>query len=420
MIKCPECGHDVSTHAPSCPGCGCRIQDNVEQCRYCGTYNLKEVLVCTKCGKSLSDNSQATESSAKPIVFADSANNETPTPQNTNANAAKAEDTIAVAPEVKPAEVPAEPAKPATETTNQTTDSNVAPEEKKSNAKIWIAVAVAVIAIIIGYHFYSNYTEAKAEEEAYTEIVQNPTAENIQAYLDQYPNGAHYKEVFNLKESLVKSKQDWDRIAMSCSVEDFMTYIDNHPDDAFIPTAQAKVDSLMWVKATLNANKDEYEHYLNMDQKYIGQQTHRTEAEAALDNITKLQVSATDRANIKGIFKNFFDGLSSRSEGSITSAVASTLTSFLNKQSASSSDVITFMHKVNSSDVNSLSFDMSGFNISKQIVPNSDDCTYNVTFNLTQKKECSDASKSGEKKFQVIAKIDQDGKISEFNMKKVE
>lgn len=31
LIKCPECGHEVSSYADACPHCGCNIQRAIEQ-----------------------------------------------------------------------------------------------------------------------------------------------------------------------------------------------------------------------------------------------------------------------------------------------------------------------------------------------------------------------------------------------------
>ena len=36
IIKCPECGHQISDKAPVCPSCGVVIAGNVIKCPYCG------------------------------------------------------------------------------------------------------------------------------------------------------------------------------------------------------------------------------------------------------------------------------------------------------------------------------------------------------------------------------------------------
>ena len=35
MIKCPECGHEISDQAPYCPSCGVAIKDKLTKCPAC-------------------------------------------------------------------------------------------------------------------------------------------------------------------------------------------------------------------------------------------------------------------------------------------------------------------------------------------------------------------------------------------------
>ena len=47
MIKCPECGKDVSDKARSCPNCGNPIDTNV-YCPKCGSSNVKVISGASK------------------------------------------------------------------------------------------------------------------------------------------------------------------------------------------------------------------------------------------------------------------------------------------------------------------------------------------------------------------------------------
>ena len=540
MIKCPECGHDVSTHAPSCPNCGCRIEHNLELCSFCGSYNIKQYKTCIKCGHSLTgdddnvitfnasetgvaekpaaskqeetDNrkiqaamaaqkvaeeeeaaalqaaavanqmtetalaeeatetaaqeSAATEDTAsnndfssKEISFSAESNATTqetqeaqpeePSQQPAQKQAeqpaeepsetvtddekpaeqpsAETEDTTptnTVAPETAASPQPAEEAQPAAQPEQKPADKadDEQPEKpkKKSHAVAWICVSSLIIAGIVGFKVYSNYTAAKHEEEIYSQVIQNPCEANIKQYLDEFPNGAHRNKIYEMNQKLIKSKKDWQKIAESSSAEDFMQFIDTHPHDDLVPNAQAKIDSLAWMKASLNDTEDEYLRYLSTPAKYIGKQKHREEAESALSNINKKKVETADRSKVRGIFRKFFDAICNKDEAALKATVAAPVKSFLNKPDATENDVVTFMRKVNTSDVSKLSYDMNGFIITKQFVEGKEECGYYTNFTLTQKKESTDRNKSGEKKFTVIARIDTNGKITEFNMKKVE
>lgn len=68
LIKCPECGKDLSTYAIACPHCGCpveksvgkerlqtikNINEHMVQCKNCGTWNFVGVHECKECHKAI-------------------------------------------------------------------------------------------------------------------------------------------------------------------------------------------------------------------------------------------------------------------------------------------------------------------------------------------------------------------------------
>ena len=49
IIKCPECGHQVSDKAPVCPNCGVEIADKVTKCPDCGEVYFSADAMCPHC-----------------------------------------------------------------------------------------------------------------------------------------------------------------------------------------------------------------------------------------------------------------------------------------------------------------------------------------------------------------------------------
>ena len=49
LIKCEECGHEISDRAASCPKCGCPVVKEVE-CTECGHLLDPNDKICHKCG----------------------------------------------------------------------------------------------------------------------------------------------------------------------------------------------------------------------------------------------------------------------------------------------------------------------------------------------------------------------------------
>ena len=60
IIKCPECGHQVSDRARTCPSCGVDIVGKVTRCPDCGEYIFKDDHECPNCHCSI--NAAASES----------------------------------------------------------------------------------------------------------------------------------------------------------------------------------------------------------------------------------------------------------------------------------------------------------------------------------------------------------------------
>lgn len=56
LIKCPECGKEISDQAVSCPNCGTPINKTEKKfCQHCGESIDKDCVICPKCGKQVSE-----------------------------------------------------------------------------------------------------------------------------------------------------------------------------------------------------------------------------------------------------------------------------------------------------------------------------------------------------------------------------
>ena len=49
IIKCPECGKQISDKAPTCPNCGVQIAGKLTLCANCGNIYFEEDKICTVC-----------------------------------------------------------------------------------------------------------------------------------------------------------------------------------------------------------------------------------------------------------------------------------------------------------------------------------------------------------------------------------
>lgn len=64
LIKCNECGHEVSDKASACPNCGCPIEKTL-LCDECGQAIPEGVNECPNCGCPIQNSDEEVESSKK-------------------------------------------------------------------------------------------------------------------------------------------------------------------------------------------------------------------------------------------------------------------------------------------------------------------------------------------------------------------
>lgn len=71
LIKCPECGAEISEKAIHCPSCGTPINNSANKkfCQHCGEQIDKDCVICPKCGKQVADLSQNNPDNSSPIII---------------------------------------------------------------------------------------------------------------------------------------------------------------------------------------------------------------------------------------------------------------------------------------------------------------------------------------------------------------
>lgn len=57
LMKCPECGKEISDTAQSCPNCGYSFE-RTKFCKFCGEKIPSDSIICTKCGRQVENTSQ--------------------------------------------------------------------------------------------------------------------------------------------------------------------------------------------------------------------------------------------------------------------------------------------------------------------------------------------------------------------------
>lgn len=379
IIKCPECGHQISDKAPVCPSCGVEIAGKVTRCAHCGEVFFNNMEMCPNCH-------EVPQTQATPPVPPTS-----PVP-------------------------PIPPVRPqaANATTNEGGSSDNG--KKKSNrGVIIISFIFAIIVCGVFYYFYDNANKNK-EQEAYEYAMQSSDPMVLQSYLDTYKEAdeAHRDSIMAHLDLLKQVDKDWTNAMVSGSKEALEAYLQKYPNSPHKQEIWNKIDSIDWNVAKAADNAEAYQSYLDAH----ADGTHIEEAENALKKVKSRDLLPEEKQMVSDVFRRFFQSINSRDAVGVASTCEDILSSLLGKSSATSQDVVTFMNKLYKDDVANMNWHINNdYQIKKREVSD-ENYEYQVQFSARQDVDLTDGAKK-ENLFKISGVISPDGKISSFNMSKV-
>ena len=183
----------------------------------------------------------------------------------------------------------------------------------------------------------------------------------------------------------------------------------------FLSEAWNKIDSIDWQVAKKADTAEAYQIYL--DQHTDG--SHIEEAENAMKKALSRDLQPEESQMVSSLFRKFFQSINSRNEDGLTSTCEDVLSSLLGKTAATKNDVLTFMHKLYKEDVNNLNWRLNNdYQIKKREIGD-EEYEYQVVFTAREDVSRTDGS-TQEGTFKITATVSPDGKISSFNMAKID
>ncbi len=376
IIKCPECGHQISDKAETCPTCGVKIKDNVVKCPHCGNVYLKDQPVCPVCHKAFN----------QPVVQ--------PTQQTTPAGAP------ANAPYVAPA------------------DDYTEEEPKKSNRTMIISIIVAVVVLLGGGLWYASSLNSLHgdEQTAYLNAMNSSDPAVLQDYLESFKDAPqeHIDSIQAHLNILKQNDSEWTNALVSNSKTALMQYLESHPNSIHKTEALHKIDSIDWALCSKQNTPEAYQAYLNDH----ADGEHAVDAQEKLDKLDATTVNDDDKQIVATAFQQFFRSINNNDEMGITSAVSSTL-HFLTNANATKHDVITFLRKLYKDDVRALTWRANNdYKIQKKDMGDGN-YEFDVEFSADESVSNIDSSKDKFNQYKVKGHIDSDGKISSLQMTKI-
>lgn len=268
IIKCPECGHQVSDRAKTCPSCGIDIAGKITRCPDCGEYIFKDDHECPNCHCSI--NASASVQDVEPEVTSQ---------------------IYGLVPEIPEIPQPEEPKK------------------KRGHKILWSSIVVgfviALIIVFLGIYFYQK-SQQENEMRAYENAMMSSEPAVLQNFLDMYIDAsvAHRDSIKAHLQMLKKVDRDWENAVASKSKSALQLFIDRNPDNLHIPEARLLIDSIDFAAAKLEDTMDAYQKYMDNHQQgsyydeaanaydRIREEAEEKRRQAQQDSIMKAQMAA--------------------------------------------------------------------------------------------------------------------------------
>lgn len=407
IIKCPECGRQISDKAPTCPNCGVEIAGKIIKCPHCGEIYFSSQEMCPNCHEI------ASAGPAAPVTPAASVNPPTPpTP-------------------------PTPPVPPVRQTpmaagnggngnngngygkgkygNNPENEAQQKAKKKSARSILIISLVFSVLVCGILYYFYDNANRNK-EKEAYEYAMQSSDPMVLQSYLDTYKDAeeAHRDSIMAHLEMLKSIDQDWTNALVSGSKQALEDYLQKYPNSPHKQEAWNKIDSIDWNVAKAADNVQAYQAYLDAH----ADGAHIEEAENAMKKAKSRDLQPEEKQMVSGLFRQFFQSINSHNADGLSATCEDILSSLLGKTSATKADVVTFMDKLYKDNVANMNWHINNdYQIKKREV-GEEDYEYQVQFSAVQNLDLTDGSKK-QNNFKINAVVSPAGKVSSFNMNQI-
>lgn len=404
IIKCPECGRQISDKAPTCPNCGVEIAGKIIKCPHCGEIYFSSQEMCPNCHEIASAGPAAPVTPAAPV--------NPPTPPT---------------PPVPPVRQTPMAAGNGGNGNNgngygngkygNNSENEAQQKAKKKNARSILIISLVFSVLVCGilYYFYDNANRNK-EEEAYEYAMQSSDPMVLQSYLDTYKDAeeAHRDSIMAHLEMLKSIDQDWTNALVSGSKQALEDYLQKYPNSPHKQEAWNKIDSIDWNVAKAADNVQAYQTYLDAH----ADGAHIEEAENAMKKAKSRDLQPEEKQMVSGLFRQFFQSINSHNADGLSATCEDILSSLLGKTSATKADVVTFMDKLYKDNVANMNWHINNdYQIKKREV-GEEDYEYQVQFSAVQNLDLTDGSKK-QNNFKINAVVSPAGKVSSFNMNQI-
>ena len=414
IIKCPECGHQVSDKAPICPSCGVEIAGHLIKCSYCGEIYLKEDAVCPNCHHSASTDNSVNEDDVKTESVKDDSQN--------NGDYSEAE-TSSVELVVSAESIEEEPRLDGTPTQDTLTiespssdaevftdDVIVKPESKNNNhTPLFVSLLIALVICAVLLFFYKRGND-NHEAEEYKIALKSNNRQVMEQYLEDYPNAPliHINSINNLLKQTQQNNDEWGRVIQQNTIASYKAYLETHPNTPYKNEILKRVEELYWNEVV---NQNTEAAYLGYREKYP-KGIHVKEADEKLKIMLDNTSTPSEEKVAVSAVRQFLQGLNSKSTSKIEGVTASSF-NFLGAGGATIADVSKYMReKLYQADVKEITWQLG--TVLNATTDKLDDGTTVQKITIPARLEIVREGGKGSNKYTIKAQIE-NGKITAIN-----
>ena len=414
IIKCPECGHQVSDKAPICPSCGVEIAGHLIKCSYCGEIYLKEDAVCPNCHHSASTDNSVNEDDVKtePVKDDSQNNGDYSEVETSSVELVVSAESIEEEPRLDgtPTQDTLTIESPSSDAEVSTDDMIVKPESKNNNhTPLFVSLLIALVICAVLLFFYKRGND-NHEAEEYKIALKSNNRQVMDQYLEDYPNAPliHINSIRDLLKQTQQNNDERGRVIQQNTIASYKAYLETHPNTPYKNEILKRVEELYWNEVV---NQNTEAAYLGYREKYP-KGIHVKEADEKLKIMLDNTSTPSEEKVAVSAVRQFLQGLNSKSTSKIEGVTASSF-NFLGAGGATIADVSKYMReKLYQADVKEITWQLG--TVLNATTDKSDDGTTVQKITIPARLEIVREGGKGSNKYTIKAQIE-NGKITAIN-----
>ena len=414
IIKCPECGHQVSDKAPICPSCGVEIAGHLIKCSYCGEIYLKEDAVCPNCHHSASTDNSVNEDDVKtePVKDDSQNNGDYSEVETSSVELVVSAESIEEEPRLDgtPTQDTLTIESPSSDAEVSTDDMIVKPESKNNNhTPLFVSLLIALVICAVLLFFYKRGND-NHEAEEYKIALKSNNRQVMEQYLEDYPNAPliHINSIRDLLKQTQQNNDEWGRVIQQNTIASYKAYLETHPNTPYQNEILKRVEELYWNEVV---NQNTEAAYLGYREKYP-KGIHVKEADEKLKIMLDNTSTPSEEKVAVSAVRQFLQGLNSKSTSKIEGVTASSF-NFLGAGGATIADVSKYMReKLYQADVKEITWQLG--TVLNATTDKSEDGTTVQKITIPARLEIVREGGKGSNKYTIKAQIE-NGKITAIN-----